>query len=189
MTETAKPAPLAPVFVTWFSASLNQGIANLTFYGQGHDEIGQSPVPVCAASLMFRADDLRALPGIIDDLLTKVGWTGPAPAPPRANPGPPPTLAAPTNAAPPQKPPPMKVRPVTPVFVSSLTTTFIDGVVLITFFAHAESGIGLPPVLIPVFSAAVQAREAKGLAGMIGDLFRQGEMLGKLNEAPTSAMQ
>jgi hypothetical protein len=179
-TDTAKPTPLAPVFVTYFSAGLNQGIANLTFYGQGHEELGQSPVPVCAAALIMPPDALKAMAGIVDDLLAKVGWK----APPLWTPQPQPSLAVP-----PVKPPPVKVKPVAPVFVTNLTSTFMDGVVLLTFFAHAEAGIGVPPTLIPVFAAAVQARDAKGLAGMIDDLFRQGEMLGKLNEAPTTGIQ
>ena len=175
----AKPAPPAPVFVTYFSATLGQGLATLSLYAQAHEEIGASPVPVSAAALVFRVPDFQSLASVIDDLLRQVGWTDPAPPPP-AQPDPAPQAPAPA---------PVRVKPLTPVFVSHFTGSFFSGMVIVTFFAPAQTEIGGAPVVIPVAAAAFRAQEAKGLVGMINDLLRKGEMMVQLKDAPTSGVQ
>jgi hypothetical protein len=175
--------PPAPVFVTYFSATLGQGLATLSLYAQAHEAIGASPVPVSAAALVFRTTDFQSLASMIDDLLRQVGWTDPAPQAPSAPPPPK------TDPAPAQAPAPVKVRPLPPAFVSHFTGSFFSGMVIVTFFAPSQTEIGASPVVIPVASAAFRAQEAKGLVTMINDLLRKGEMMVQLKDAPTSGMQ
>jgi hypothetical protein len=177
-----KPAAPAPVFVTYFSATLGQGLATLSLYAQAHEEIGASPVLVSAGALVFRAEEFQSLASIIDDLLRQVGWTDPEPpalSPPKADP------AAPQAPA----PAPVKVRPLPPAFVSHFTASFFSGMVIVTFFAPSQTQIGASPVLVPVAAAAFRAREARRLVTMINDLLRKGEMMVQLKDAPTSGVQ
>jgi hypothetical protein len=178
-----KPASLAPVFVSYFSATLGQGLATLSLYAQAHEEIGASPVPVSAAAMVFRAEELQSLAKVIDDLLRQVGWTDPAPisASP-AQPGRAPQATAPAPA-------PVKVRPLPPVFVSNFTASFFSGMVIVTFFAPSQTEIGGGAVVIPAAAAAFRAQEARGLVDMINDLLRKGEMMVHLKDAPTSGVQ
>jgi hypothetical protein len=172
----------APVFVTYFSATLGQGLATLSLYAQAHEEIGASPVPVSAAALVFRAEEFQSLASIIDDLLRQVGWTDPESSPP------PPAKPDPAASQAPA-PAPVKVKPLTPVFVSHFTGSFFSGMVILTFFAPSQTEIGASPVLVPVAAAAFRAQEAKGLVTMINDLLRKGEMMVQLKDAPTSGVQ
>ncbi len=179
-------SPLPPVFVNYFSAGLNHGIATLNLYALAHAEIGQSPIPLSAAALVFRAEDMKSTAAVVDDLLRKVGWSEPPPPPAAPSSAPAePAASQPDSQTAPNIPGALK--PLPPVFVSNISGSFVDGVVILSFFGMAEAEIGKPPVLIPVFTCALRARDAKGLADMMNDLFRQGQMMG--SPAPTSSVQ